>query len=178
MLECKNDRNKGHVIGVCKRVCTFLWKKKLLCFAREKIGKMSVCVCAWERERIGREWRNKSRCRSNRKIIKFWKLCYARFLIACVRARERISHCRVRLKQDNSYLDKDIIKAVYDKGRSPGESKRTVIGGDSNSKGRGFESWHFILDGHFFTYICCKNFNDVCLKRSKIYNKRGWGWPI
>ena len=50
MLECKNDRNKGHVIGVCKRVCTFLWKKKLLCFAREKIGKMSVCVRERERE--------------------------------------------------------------------------------------------------------------------------------
>ena len=39
-------------------------------------------------------------------------------------------------------------------------------------EGCGFESWHHILD-HFFTYICCKNWNDVCLKRPKINNKRG-----
>ena len=35
-----------------------------------------------------------------------------------------------------------------------------------------FESWHDILDGHYFIYICCKNRNDVCLKRSKINEKR------
>ena len=39
-------------------------------------------------------------------------------------------------------------------------------GGDSHSKGLGFKSQHRILDGHFFTHICCKNFN-VCLKRPK-----------
>ena len=47
-----------------------------------------------------------------------------------------------------------------------------VIGGDSCSEGCGFESWHRILDGHFFTLICCKICNDVCLKRPKINNKR------
>ena len=26
----------------------------------------------------------------------------------------------------------------------------------SHSECRGFESWHRILDGHFFTYFCCK----------------------
>ena len=31
---------------------------------------------------------------------------------------------------------------------------------------------------YFFTYICCKNFNGVCLKRPKINNWRGRGWPI
>ena len=41
-----------------------------------------------------------------------------------------------------------------------------VMEGDSRSEGRGFKSWHCILDGHFFTYICCKNCN-VCLKRPK-----------
>ena len=46
-----------------------------------------------------------------------------------------------------------------------------VVGRDSRSKGCGFESWHRILDGHFFTYICCKNCNDVCLKRPKINEK-------
>ena len=30
----------------------------------------------------------------------------------------------------------------------------------------------------FFTCICCKNCNDVCLKRPKINDKRGRGWPI
>ena len=53
-------------------------------------------------------------------------------------------------------------------GRSPG---LVAMGGDSRSEGRGFESRHCILDGHFFTYICCKNCN-VCLKRPKINEKR------
>ena len=30
----------------------------------------------------------------------------------------------------------------------------------------------------FFTYICYDNCNDVCLKRPKINDKRGRGWPI
>ena len=50
-----------------------------------------------------------------------------------------------------------------------------VMGGDSCSKGRGFESRHHTLDGHFFTLICC---NDIFLLRPKINNKRGQGWPI
>ena len=39
-------------------------------------------------------------------------------------------------------------------GESPG---LVVMGGESCSEGRGFESQHRILVGHFFTYICCKN---------------------
>ena len=39
------------------------------------------------------------------------------------------------------------------KGRSPG---LVVMGGDSRSEGCGFESQCRILDGHFFTLICCK----------------------
>ena len=46
-------------------------------------------------------------------------------------------------------------------GRNPGLE---VMGGDSCSKGRDFESRRHILDGHFFTFICSKNCN-VCLKR-------------
>ena len=46
-----------------------------------------------------------------------------------------------------------------------------VMGRDSCSKGHGFESQHRILDGHFFTYICCKN-RGVCLKRPKIKNEK------
>ena len=45
-----------------------------------------------------------------------------------------------------------------------------VTGGDSCPEGRWFESQHRILDGHFFTYICCKNCN-VCLKKTKINEK-------
>ena len=37
---------------------------------------------------------------------------------------------------------------------------------DSYSKGCEFESQHHLLDGHFFTFICCKNCN-VGLKRRK-----------
>ena len=48
-------------------------------------------------------------------------------------------------------------------GESPG---LLVMGGDSCSKGCGFKSQHHILDGHFFTFICCKNCN-FCLKRQK-----------
>ena len=33
---------------------------------------------------------------------------------------------------------------------SPGP---VVMGGDSCAKGHEFESWHHILDGHFFTYL-------------------------
>ena len=43
-----------------------------------------------------------------------------------------------------------------------------VMGRNSCSEGHGFKSRHHTLDGHFFTYICCKNCNDVCLKRPKI----------
>ena len=32
-----------------------------------------------------------------------------------------------------------------------------VMGGDSCSKGCGFELQHRILDGHLFPCICCKN---------------------
>ena len=32
---------------------------------------------------------------------------------------------------------------------------------------------HSILDVHYFTNICCKNWNDVCLKRPKINDKTG-----
>ena len=35
-----------------------------------------------------------------------------------------------------------------------------------------FESWQCTLDGYFFTFICCKNCNDISLKRPKINDKR------
>ena len=52
-----------------------------------------------------------------------------------------------------------------------------VMGRDSGSEGRGFESRHRILDGHFFTYICSKNC-IVCLKRPKINEKESGVGPF
>ena len=47
-----------------------------------------------------------------------------------------------------------------------------VMGGDSRSEGLGFESRHRILDGHFLTYICCKN---CWLEKTENKQKRGLG---
>ena len=52
-----------------------------------------------------------------------------------------------------------------------------VMGGDSCSKGREFESQHRILDGHFFTFICCKNCN-MYLKKAKINGKEAGVSPF
>ena len=52
-------------------------------------------------------------------------------------------------------------------GKSPG---LVVIGGDTCSEGREFESQDHLLHGHFFTLIFCKNC-IVCLKRPKINKK-------
>ena len=59
-------------------------------------------------------------------------------------------------------------------GGSPG---LVVMKWDSCSEGHGFESQHHILDGHFFTFICCKNC-IVCLKKTENKRKRGREWPI
>ena len=56
-------------------------------------------------------------------------------------------------------------------GCQPGSPGLVVMRRDSRSKGREFEPRHRILDGHFSTYICCKNCIDVCLKRPKINKK-------
>ena len=50
-------------------------------------------------------------------------------------------------------------------GGSPG---LVVMGGDSRSKGREFESRHHILNGHFCFVV---KFYNVCLKRPKINEK-------
>ena len=44
-------------------------------------------------------------------------------------------------------------------------------------RGIEFESQSLVLDGHFFTLFFCKIWM-VCLKRSKINEKRGRGWPF
>ena len=52
-----------------------------------------------------------------------------------------------------------------------------VMGGDLRSKGRGFESWHSILDGHF-SHIFFEKFCNVCLKRPKINKKESGVGPF
>ena len=52
-----------------------------------------------------------------------------------------------------------------------------VMGDDSCLKGHGFKSRSRILDGHFFTLICCKNCN-VCLRRPKINKKEAGVGPF
>ena len=81
-------------------------------------------------------------------------------------------------KSSSYFLKVLCIKTYYYQvtiwGGSPG---LVVMGGDSWSEGRGFESWHRKLDGYFFTHICCLNCN-FSSKRPKINDKRGRGWPI
>ena len=43
-------------------------------------------------------------------------------------------------------------------------------------RGRGFQSMRRVLDMILFR-ICCKNCNDVCLKKTENKQKRGPGWP-
>ena len=52
-----------------------------------------------------------------------------------------------------------------------------VMGQVSCSEGRGFESRHLILDGHFFTYICCKIVMFV-RKKTKINEKEAGVGPF
>ena len=61
----------------------------------------------------------------------------------------RFESCHKQFYRTYVYL----IKDKNNWGRSPG---LVVMGGDSSSKGK-----LRILDGHFFIFICCKNYN-VC----------------
>ena len=53
-----------------------------------------------------------------------------------------------------------------------------VMGDDSCTKGCGFVSRRCILDGNLFALICCKNCNDVCLKRPKRNEKEAGVVPF
>ena len=50
------------------------------------------------------------------------------------------------------------------------------MGGGSWSKGCEFESQHQILNGYFFTLICCKNYK-VCLKTTELNEKEAGDSP-
>ena len=53
-----------------------------------------------------------------------------------------------------------------------------VMGGDSSSQGRWFESQRHILDEHFFTLICCKSVLMFVWKRPKINKKEAGDSPF
>ena len=71
----------------------------------------------------------------------------------------------------------NFIEKTKNKKRLGQSSGLVVMGRDSHLKGRGFESQHQILDGGFFTYICCKNCN-ICLIRPKINEKEAGVGPF
>ena len=52
-----------------------------------------------------------------------------------------------------------------------------VKGGDSCSEGCEFISQVCILDGHFFTFVCCENCY-VCLKKAKIKEQEAEDGPF
>ena len=79
-----------------------------------------------------------------------------------------------RISMKFGIQNKSKNRIFYFMGGSPG---LVVTGGDSCSKGYEFKSWHSILDGHFFTVICCKNCY-VCLKKLKMNEKEAGDGPF
>ena len=72
----------------------------------------------------------------------------------------------------NTSLTRLLIWPAKQYGR---KSWSSGMGGDSSSKGCGFESQQIpapYTRWTFFTYICCKNCNVVCLKRQNSMEKR------
>ena len=59
-----------------------------------------------------------------------------------------------------------------------GSPDLVVMGGDSSPEGCGFESQYHILDGHFFTLICCKIVLMFAWKIPKINNKEAGNGPV
>ena len=75
--------------------------------------------------------------------------------------------------QKSRWLKKTFYSQPAENGwGSPG---LVVMGGDSCSRGRGFESRYRILDGHYFTFICSKN---CVFGKTKINAKRGRVGPF
>ena len=55
-----------------------------------------------------------------------------------------------------------------------GSPSLVVMGGDSCTKGREFESWHRKLDGHFFTFICVFMVNCTLISCWRQTKRRCW----
>ena len=81
-----------------------------------------------------------------------------------------LSRCGICLPQSTFFA------IIFESQKSPG---LVVMGGDSHTEGRGFESQCRILDGHdiFSHWFVVKNC-IVCLKKTENKRKRGRDWPI
>ena len=109
------------------------------------------------------------------------KICFLLYLARWVLLKEAVDgsvHVALRRNQSCKKTKHLLIAKSLSNYKVVGwEPCLVVMGKDSRFKGRGFESRHHILDGHFFTYICCKNCN-VCLKRPKINKKEAGVGPF
>ena len=96
-----------------------------------------------------------------------WSLQFFLHLLECCLKRTKLN------KKEAGVSPFNVCKICPWLGGSPG---LVVKGGDSCAKGCEFKSRHGIPDGHFFTFICCKNVMCVWKDQNKL--KRGRGWPI
>ena len=70
-----------------------------------------------------------------------------------------------------------LFKQFLNNGREPwssGYGRRLMIQSSWVQIPAPYTGWTW----HFFTLICCKNCNNVCLKKTENKRKRGRGWPI
>ena len=112
---------------------------------------------------------------SRRPMLRLVQTC-----VKCMRLRSRVVRfLRMQKTQGVRKLSiplrftQSVWTSLY-QGGSPG---LVVMGDDSCSRGCGFKSRRHILDGHFFTLICCTNC-IVCLKRLKINKKEAGVGPF
>ena len=87
---------------------------------------------------------------------------------------------RVKIKRERQKIQKWCRDLHPKKEKIFGENKNTglvVMGVDSCSKGHGFESQHHILNGHYFTFICCKKCN-FCFEKTKINEEEAEDGPF
>ena len=64
-------------------------------------------------------------------------------------------HSRVEIGENYKNGNSTVEQFVHLLTSVGGSHGLVVMGRDSHSEGRGFKSRHRILDGHFFTCICC-----------------------
>ena len=89
--------------------------------------------------------------------------------------REPVKERELKFYLNHIWLHKKevLLKRKVMSGGSPGQ---VFMEGDSCSDGCGFESRHYLLDGHFSHIIVVKVVTIVWKDKNK--RKRGWGWPF
>ena len=97
------------------------------------------------------------------------------FLGCWIAAVFNLSSFIVAIHDMNSVTRLNGLQTYYLTGGSTG---LVVMGGGSLYEGLGFEFRHRILDGHFFTLICCKIALMLVWKRLKINEKEAGDDPL